>query len=55
MNAVLSPDSRMKEIKENTILSFNSAANHPLDFVEFDVQVIDFFYFVIRVLKRNGV
>ncbi|KAJ9564215.1 hypothetical protein OSB04_000181 [Centaurea solstitialis] len=33
------PDHRMKAIKENSILSFNHAANHPLDFIEFDVQV----------------
>ncbi|KAI4366772.1 hypothetical protein MLD38_022603 [Melastoma candidum] len=39
MNAVQSPDRRFRSFMENTILSFNSAATHPLDFVEFDVQV----------------
>ncbi|KAF9622369.1 hypothetical protein IFM89_031172 [Coptis chinensis] len=39
MNMLQSADRRMKAIKENTILSFNSAANFPVDFVEFDVQV----------------
>ncbi|KAJ3675816.1 hypothetical protein LUZ60_004858 [Juncus effusus] len=39
MNALASPDRRLKEVKENTILSFNSAAQFPIDFVEFDVQV----------------
>ncbi|XP_038989344.1 glycerophosphodiester phosphodiesterase GDPD2-like isoform X2 [Phoenix dactylifera] len=39
MNALASPDRRMKEIKENSILSFNHAGRFPVDFVEFDVQV----------------
>lgn len=39
MNVLNSPDHRMKAFKENSILSFNHAANHPLDFIEFDVQV----------------
>ncbi|KAI4339650.1 hypothetical protein MLD38_024567 [Melastoma candidum] len=39
MNLLCSPDPRMRSFMENTILSFNSAANHPLDFIEFDVQV----------------
>ncbi|TYI75353.1 hypothetical protein E1A91_D07G269500v1 [Gossypium mustelinum] len=39
MNILQSSDSRMKAIKENSILSFNSAAKFPLDFIEFDVQV----------------
>ncbi|CAN1838280.1 Glycerophosphodiester phosphodiesterase GDPD3 [Linum perenne] len=39
MNMLQSSDSRMKSIKENTLLSFNSAAKLPLDFIEFDVQV----------------
>ncbi|KAH9774161.1 glycerophosphodiester phosphodiesterase GDPD1 [Citrus sinensis] len=38
MNMLQSSDQRMKSIKENTILSFNAAARHPLDFIEFDVQ-----------------
>nr|KJB70699.1 hypothetical protein B456_011G087800 [Gossypium raimondii] len=38
MNILQSSDSRMKAIKENTILSFNSAAKFPIDFIEFDVQ-----------------
>lgn len=39
MNALQSTDDRMRAIKENSILSFNTAAKFPLDFVEFDVQV----------------
>ncbi|KAL8229071.1 hypothetical protein R6Q57_013977 [Mikania cordata] len=39
MNVLQSTDKRMKAYKENSILSFNNAANHPLDFIEFDVQV----------------
>lgn len=39
MNALQSSDKRMRAIKENSILSFNTAAKFPLDFVEFDVQV----------------
>lgn len=39
MNVLLSTDKRMKAFKENSILSFNHAANLPLDFIEFDVQV----------------
>ncbi|KAE8718464.1 Glycerophosphodiester phosphodiesterase GDPD2 [Hibiscus syriacus] len=39
MNIMQSSDSRMEAIKENTILSFNSAAKFPIDFIEFNVQV----------------
>ncbi|PQM33822.1 glycerophosphodiester phosphodiesterase GDPD2 [Prunus yedoensis var. nudiflora] len=39
MNMLQSYDTRLKCIKENSILSFNSAAKFPIDFVEFDVQV----------------
>nr|XP_043634789.1 glycerophosphodiester phosphodiesterase GDPD1, chloroplastic [Erigeron canadensis] len=39
MNILNSGDRRMKAFKENSILSFNHASNHPLDFIEFDVQV----------------
>ncbi|CAK7328358.1 unnamed protein product [Dovyalis caffra] len=39
MNILQSTDRRMKAIKENSIVSFNSAAKHPIDFIEFDVQV----------------
>lgn len=39
MNILQSSDSRMKTIKENSILSFNAASNYPIDYVEFDVQV----------------
>ncbi|KAE8689407.1 Glycerophosphodiester phosphodiesterase GDPD2 [Hibiscus syriacus] len=39
MNILQSSDSRMKAIKENSLLSFNSAAKFPLDFIEFNVQV----------------
>lgn len=40
MNMMYSTDQRMKFLKENSILSFNNAAKFPIDFVEFDVQVI---------------
>ncbi|KAJ0252559.1 Glycerophosphodiester phosphodiesterase GDPD3 [Hirschfeldia incana] len=39
MNMLQSPDEKMKAIKENSILSFNVAADFPIDFIEFDVQV----------------
>ncbi|KAJ0844090.1 putative glycerophosphodiester phosphodiesterase [Helianthus annuus] len=39
MNILQSTDKRLKAYKENSILSFNHAANYPLDFIEFDVQV----------------
>ncbi|CAN1243764.1 Glycerophosphodiester phosphodiesterase GDPD1, chloroplastic [Linum perenne] len=39
MNNFQSLDPRMRDIKENTIMSFNAAAKFPLNFVEFDVQV----------------
>ncbi|XP_050371881.1 glycerophosphodiester phosphodiesterase GDPD3-like isoform X2 [Argentina anserina] len=39
MNMLQSPDDRMKCIKENSIRSFNSAAQFPIDYIEFDVQV----------------
>ncbi|KAJ4960626.1 hypothetical protein NE237_020536 [Protea cynaroides] len=39
MNMLHSADRRMKAIKENSILSFNTAGKFDADFVEFDVQV----------------
>ncbi|KAI3929501.1 hypothetical protein MKX01_025669 [Papaver californicum] len=39
MNMLHSPDSRMKSLKENSIMSFDAASKFPIDFVEFDVQV----------------
>ncbi|MFS7956443.1 putative glycerophosphodiester phosphodiesterase [Helianthus anomalus] len=39
MNMLQSTDRRMKAFKENSILSFNKAANHSVDYIEFDVQV----------------
>ncbi|XP_065006161.1 glycerophosphodiester phosphodiesterase GDPD1, chloroplastic-like isoform X1 [Musa acuminata AAA Group] len=39
MNALASPDRRLKEVKENSLRSFNEAARFNIDFVEFDVQV----------------
>lgn len=39
MNALASTDSRLQEVKENSLRSFNEAARFPVDFVEFDVQV----------------
>ncbi|XP_010436048.1 PREDICTED: glycerophosphodiester phosphodiesterase GDPD2 [Camelina sativa] len=39
MNVLQSSDRRTRGVKENSILSFNSAAKYPIDFIEFDVQV----------------
>lgn len=39
MNKVQSSDPRMCAIKENSILSFNTAAKFDIDFIEFDVQI----------------
>uniref|UniRef100_A0A0D3CT71 glycerophosphodiester phosphodiesterase n=1 Tax=Brassica oleracea var. oleracea TaxID=109376 RepID=A0A0D3CT71_BRAOL len=39
MNVLQSSDRRTRGFKENSILSFNSAAKFPIDFIEFDVQV----------------
>ncbi|GJW88771.1 glycerophosphodiester phosphodiesterase GDPD1, chloroplastic-like protein [Tanacetum coccineum] len=41
MNISQSADRKMKAFKENSILSFNNAAKHPIDFIEFDVQLKD--------------
>lgn len=49
MNLLQSSDMRMRAIKENSILSFNTAANFPVDFIEFDVQ--GFFFFLIYFEK----
>jgi hypothetical protein len=40
MNALASPDRRLQEVRENTVRSLNAAARFPVDYVEFDVQVI---------------
>ncbi|KAG8643902.1 hypothetical protein MANES_11G080100v8 [Manihot esculenta] len=42
MNVLTSMDQRMKAIKENSIMSFDSAAKFPIDFIEFDVQGVIF-------------
>ncbi|XVE84205.1 hypothetical protein DITRI_Ditri16bG0151600 [Diplodiscus trichospermus] len=60
MNVLQSSDSRMKAIKENSLLSFNSAAKFPIDFIEFDVQVTKDDYPVIFhddviLSEENGV
>lgn len=40
MNALASPDERLREVKENTVRSFNDAASvSGVAYVEFDVQV----------------
>uniref|UniRef100_A0A453BVN7 glycerophosphodiester phosphodiesterase n=1 Tax=Aegilops tauschii subsp. strangulata TaxID=200361 RepID=A0A453BVN7_AEGTS len=40
MNALASPDERLREVKENTVRSFNDAARVAgVGYVEFDVQV----------------
>ncbi|KAG0533151.1 hypothetical protein BDA96_04G167900 [Sorghum bicolor] len=40
MNALASADPRMQEVRENTVRSFNDAARFPVDYVEFDVQML---------------
>lgn len=45
MNMLQSSDLRMKAVKENTILSFNTAGKYAVDFIEFDVQVYAYFEF----------
>ncbi|MFS7943991.1 putative glycerophosphodiester phosphodiesterase [Helianthus anomalus] len=40
MNLLQSSDHRMKMIKENSILAFNTAGEFNLDYIEFDVQVV---------------
>lgn len=40
MNVLQSSDRRTRGFKENSILSFNSAAKFPIDFIEFDVQFL---------------
>lgn len=39
MNVLQSSDRRMKDLKENSLRSFNAAADYFADFIEFDVQV----------------
>ncbi|KAH7664059.1 Glycerophosphodiester phosphodiesterase protein [Dioscorea alata] len=39
MNALASSDRRLMAVKENSVRSFNAAAQFPIDFIEFDVQV----------------
>jgi glycerophosphoryl diester phosphodiesterase len=40
MNALASPDERLREVKENSVRSFNDAARVAgVGYVEFDVQV----------------
>lgn len=45
MNILQSSDHKMKCFKENSVLSFNHAAQFNLDFIEFDVQVIFYILF----------
>ena len=52
MNMLQSSDAKLKSIKENSILSFNAAAQFPIDFVEFDVQVSVIFV-LLWVPKRK--
>lgn len=51
MNVLQSPDRRMKAFKENSILSFNAAADYFADFIEFDVQVFLQFFFSKHVCR----
>jgi len=39
MNALASEDPRLRDVRENTVRSFNDAGRFPVDYVEFDVQV----------------
>ncbi|XP_010250593.1 PREDICTED: glycerophosphodiester phosphodiesterase GDPD2-like [Nelumbo nucifera] len=60
MNMLHSSDRRMKAIKENSILSFNTAGKFSVDFVEFDVQVTKddcpiIFHDNFIVTEENGV
>ncbi|OIW20915.1 hypothetical protein TanjilG_25087 [Lupinus angustifolius] len=60
MNALQSIDRRMRAIKENSIMSFNDAANFPIDFIEFDVQVTNddcpvIFHDDFILSQQNGV
>uniref|UniRef100_B9N110 GP-PDE domain-containing protein n=1 Tax=Populus trichocarpa TaxID=3694 RepID=B9N110_POPTR len=50
MNMLQSCDRRTKSIKENAILSFNSASKLPLDFIQFDVQVIKRLIKIVHLL-----
>jgi len=40
MNALASEDPRLREVRENTVRSFNDAGRFPVDYVEFDVQML---------------
>lgn len=42
MNVLASSDRRLMAVKENSVRSFNAAARFPIDFIEFDVQVLIF-------------
>uniref|UniRef100_A0A2C9V0M5 glycerophosphodiester phosphodiesterase n=1 Tax=Manihot esculenta TaxID=3983 RepID=A0A2C9V0M5_MANES len=60
MNVLTSMDQRMKAIKENSIMSFDSAAKFPIDFIEFDVQVTNddcpvIFHDDFIISEENGV
>nr|DAD30471.1 TPA_asm: hypothetical protein HUJ06_009322 [Nelumbo nucifera] len=59
MNMLHSSDRRMQVIKENSILSFNTAGKFALDFVEFDVQVTRddcpiIFHDIFILTEENG-
>jgi len=47
MNRLHLEDPRMKNMKENSILSFNAAAAFNVDYIEFDVQVFFSLFFWI--------
>lgn len=53
MNMLHSPDPRMKFLKENSILSFNAAAQFPIHFLEFDVQVSPHCFLISSLLITN--
>ena len=44
MNLLQSSNKSMKFIKENSLVALNAAGNFNLHFIEFDVQVIEFFF-----------
>lgn len=46
MNALASEDPRLRDVRENTVRSFNDAGRFPVDYVEFDVQVLINWWFI---------
>lgn len=49
MNLLQSNEPRMKVVKENSILAFNTAGKYNLDYIEFDVQVLFLLFKIFKV------